>query len=106
MIKKFRRKPVVIEAIQWTGDNYLEISNWCHKDLSPLHNSRITKEDDVIKITDSSSNKYAFKNDYIVKEEGGKISAYKPDIFEKTYEEIEQIKHPYTYIHEDIDKLV
>lgn len=31
MIKKYRKKPVVIRALQWTGDNYTEILNFCDK---------------------------------------------------------------------------
>src|ERR1700761_9516922 len=30
---KFRKKPVVIEAIQWTGDNDLEIMNFVGRQL-------------------------------------------------------------------------
>lgn len=28
MIKKYRKKPVVIEAIQFTGNNFMEIKEW------------------------------------------------------------------------------
>ena len=31
MIKKYRKKPVVIRALQWTGDNYAEILDFCDK---------------------------------------------------------------------------
>ena len=29
---KFRKKPVVIEAVQWTGDNYEEIKRFAKDD--------------------------------------------------------------------------
>lgn len=31
MIKKYRKKPVIIEALQWTGKNLSEIDNFIGK---------------------------------------------------------------------------
>ena len=83
---KYRKKPVVVEAIQWKGD-------W-------------TKEFvDSIKMTNGSSFRYESKgalyidtlegtmkadiNDWIIKGVNGEYYPCKPDIFEKTYEKVE-----------------
>ena len=76
---KFRKKPVVIEAIQWTGDNVEEIGEF----LAGVHwatagrNAVIpTREGDMA----------ASPNDWIIKGIAGEFYPCKPDIFEATYE--------------------
>ena len=76
---KFRKKPVVIEAIQWTGDNVEEIGEF----LAGVHwatagrNAIIpTREGDMA----------ASPNDWIIKGVAGEFYPCKPDIFAATYE--------------------
>ena len=33
MIKKYKKKPVIIEAVQWTGENLSEIDNFVGRTL-------------------------------------------------------------------------
>lgn len=80
-MKKYRKKPVVIEAIQYNGDNYNEISNFTgNKSLLGL------KQSNEIIINTLEGNMIASVGDYIIKGIKGEFYPCKPDIFELTYE--------------------
>jgi hypothetical protein len=76
---KYRKKPVEIDAIQWTGDNKLEIFDFCNM-------SYIT--DQELKIQTLEGSMIASIGDYIIKGVMGEFYPCKPDIFEMTYEKI------------------
>lgn len=99
MVKTYRKKPVEIKAIQWNGNsNKSEIENFVGRELktelesetayvagvgAPIFSLLIETKEGIMK---------AFQNDYIIKEAfpTGDRDFYpcKPDIFEKTYEQI------------------
>ena len=81
MIKKYRKKPVIIEAIQWTGDNLNEIVMFTEK-----HNLQCGENE--LKIKTLEGNMITFLGDYIIKGVRGEFYPCKPDIFEQTYEEV------------------
>lgn len=79
MIKQYRKKPVVIEAVQWTGDNRSEIFAFVGKfavwgDVSGM----------MIKTLEGQH--IASVGDYIIKGVNGEFYPCKPEIFEKTYD--------------------
>jgi len=92
MMQKFRKKPVVIEAIQWEGDNLRQII-----DFTGLHQSankwtwqeyeQVVKRDGL-KIFTLEGKMNADIGDFIIKGVNGEFYPCKPDIFEKTYEPI------------------
>lgn len=77
---KYRKKPVVIEAVQWDGQNFMEIDEF------------VTAEHDtfsrwgIVKIPTLEGVMVASEGDYIIKGVNGEFYPCKPDIFEKTYE--------------------
>lgn len=80
MIKTYRKKPIVIEAVELTSDNFDDILEWmsspaCYNGLSPL---RIQTLEGEMK---------AMPGDFIIKGVNGEFYPCKPDIFHKTYEE-------------------
>jgi len=75
----YRKKPVEIDAIQWTGDNRLEIFDFCNM-------SYIT--DQELRIQTLEGSMIASVGDYIIKGVKGEFYPCKPDIFEMTYEKI------------------
>ncbi|MCK4776932.1 MAG: hypothetical protein KAS39_01065 [Actinomycetia bacterium] len=78
---KYRNKPVVIDAIQFVGENHNEIAEFAGEAC------RMHTENNLTIITlDGAEN--ASKNDFIIKGVNGEIYPCKPDIFEKTYEEV------------------
>lgn len=97
MIKKYRKKPVVIRALQWTGDNYTEILNFCDK-AEFQHQVRsinmfLPGESEILEgieltIETLEGTHEASIGDYIIEGVNGEFYPCKPDIFEKTYEEV------------------
>lgn len=84
----YRKKPVVIEAMQFTGRNFMEIMHWAHDGMPPEMNSIVlhdgTGEGMVIRTLEGDH--HASKGDWIIKGVKGEFYPCKPDIFEATYE--------------------
>lgn len=78
---KFRKKPVVIEAMQLTESNAESIYNW-------MGIQRASKNDEVVKIETLEGLMTANINDWIIKGVKGEFYPCKPDIFEATYEAV------------------
>ena len=71
---RYRKKPIVIEAIQWTGDNPDEILDW-----SGLHAGQLW-----VAIETLEGTMKADIGDWIIKGVQGEFYPCKPDIFEAT----------------------
>lgn len=87
---KYRKKPVVIEAVQWTGSNLEEIKQFVTKDLIYDIDDAAWKvgmgiPEVTIKIKTLEGEMLASVGDYIIKGVGGEFYPCKPDIFQKTY---------------------
>lgn len=80
MAGKYRKKPVVIEAVQWQGNNWREITEWGCKSAQT--------QDDELWIPTLEGIMKASVGDYIIKGVNGEFYPCKPDIFHKTYEKI------------------
>lgn len=77
---KYRKKPVEVEAIQYTGKNLPEIINFVGRSLRVRGNLVVifTLEGEMI----------VSELDYVIKGVNGEFYPCKPDIFEKTYERV------------------
>ena len=75
-VKQYRKKPVVIEAVLYTGENGEAVIKWCNGSLIYEGVSISTPEGEMI----------ATPGDYIIKGVKGEFYPCKPDIFEATYE--------------------
>lgn len=82
MIKKYVKKPIEVEAVQWTGDNTDEIDEFTNRQIY----ENIYKN--CILIETLEGDMEALPGDYIIKDANGEFYPCKPDVFEKTYEEI------------------
>ena len=83
---KFRKKPVVIEAVQWTGtDESFELIG----DLAYNGTRHVQWIGDKLEIPTLEGLMTASLNDWIIKGVSGEIYPCKPDIFEMTYEAAE-----------------
>lgn len=82
MPKKYRKKPVVIEAVQWTGDNIDE--------LFKLEDFKLnyTLVNGILGVYSLEGVMWASVGDYIIKGIKGEFYPCKPDIFKETYEEV------------------
>jgi hypothetical protein len=83
MAQKFKKKPVVIEAVQWTGENNVEVLQFC--DSCYITSSGKTK--DLI-ISTLEGDMSASIGDYIIKGVKGEFYACREDIFDMTYETV------------------
>lgn len=79
----YRKKPVVIEAIQYQReDNILAVQEFVGESL------KYNPDDNEYYIKTLEGNMKASVGDFIIKGVQGEFYPCKPDIFEKTYEEV------------------
>lgn len=83
MVQKFKKKPVVIEAVQWTGSNQFEVMSFCKTCYFTSHG--VVKD---LYIDTLEGDMLAKVNDYIIKGVAGEFYACKPEIFALTYENV------------------
>lgn len=86
---KFRKKPVVIEAIQYNGNNGHEIkifSDGVSIQSPVLEPSEDNPTGSYLQIKTLEGTMIGNVNDWIIKGVNGEFYPCKPDIFEKTYE--------------------
>lgn len=79
---KYRKKPVVIEAVQYTGFNWDEVSAFCEKAERTVTEDGIHTLEGFMRIT---------KGDYIIRGIAGEFYPCKPDIFKDTYDPVEAL---------------
>lgn len=82
---KYRKKPVEIEAIQWTGDNATEIAEFSKTGNRYIEVDEANK---FVRIETLEGVMTASLNDFIIKGVAGEFYPCKPDIFEATYEPV------------------
>lgn len=93
---KYRKKPVVIDAFKWTGDqNQTEDPEWVIEALKdgtvfiPLVDWAIEKYGKpIMEINTLEGVMIASQGDYIIQGVQGELYPCKPDIFELTYEKV------------------
>jgi hypothetical protein len=84
---QYRKKPVVIEAVQFTGDfgNIEKLIQWSNKQVWQ-NTSGFGEFLGTLSINTLEGVMTASKGDFIIKGVQGEFYPCKPDIFEKTYE--------------------
>ena len=91
---KYRKKPVVVEAIQWTGSNLEEIRNFVGSDLiedcEELFDIKRELQKTLASIAIDTLEEIMTVNygDYIIKNEHGDFYPCRLDVFKQTYEEV------------------
>lgn len=87
MIKRYIKKPIVIEAVQFDGWNWREVYQFMSDE--PLMFTQDFRKDEFIVIKTLEGDMKANIGDYIIKGVEGEFYPCKPDIFHKTYEILE-----------------
>lgn len=82
---QYRKKPVVIEAMKWDGQNVDEVGRF----ISDFSGITAFIKGNEIKIPTLEGEMTARQGDWIIKGINGEFYPCKPDIFEKTYEKVE-----------------
>lgn len=83
MISKYVKKPVVVEAVKYTGQNKSEIQSFVGKEL-------VQRLDGSLQIETLEGIMCANVGDYVIKGVSGEFYPCKPIIFNKTYDLVEQ----------------
>jgi hypothetical protein len=87
--QRFRKKPVVVDAIQFTGENVDEIAAFAGE--TPPHRSVSTLgESPLYVIVTLEGDMFASPGDWIIKGVKGEFYPCKPDIFDATYEPVDE----------------
>ena len=86
MIKSYRKKPVVIEAVEWSGDNFAEVHSFTKSQSEMVDGELVifTLEDGINK----TAKHVATVGDMVIRGIQGEFYFCKPDIFNETYSEI------------------
>lgn len=105
--KKYRKKPVTIEAMQLTRDNVHDVAAWCGGRVIKESNSA-DRNDVYIALdiptlegimraetfhTSTYRNGRYHGGDYVIRGVAGEFYPCKPDIFAETYEETHHEHH-------------
>lgn len=95
-MRRYKKKPVVIEATQLTKDNIIAMYEWVHNvDFSTVVGVAYSEIIDNVKangglvIHTLEGEMLARFGDYIIKGIKGEFYPCKPDVFLATYEEVE-----------------
>ena len=78
---RYKTKPCEIEAIQYTGNNLIEILDWGQGKI-------LWNDVDDLFVDTLEGRMRADVYDYIIKGLRGEYYPCKPDVFEKKYEEV------------------
>lgn len=87
----FRKKPVNIAAIQWTGVNTEEVKAFLGKDAKKCYGICLKDAPEKVNLVIETPEGMhtALPGDFIIHGVKGEYYPCKPDIFEQTYEVIE-----------------
>ena len=90
---RFRKRPVEVEAVLWTGDNFEEISRWADwKVISRWPDGgRHGRQISILTLEGAME---ASVGDWIVRGVKGEFYPCKPDIFALTYEHVPDHAEP------------
>lgn len=95
-MKKYIKKPIPIEAVQWTGGNRAEIANFCNQAHFIYHDTAwkagVTGVFVQLVIHTLEGDMTANQGDWIIKGVRGEFYPCAKDIFETTYEEVKDDK--------------
>lgn len=82
----FRKKPVEIQAMRWTGENYQDIRDFTRR--ADGFSAVVYRDGDVITIQTLEGNMSAAIGHWIICGVKGEFYPCRPDIFEATYEPV------------------
>ena len=99
---KYKKKPVIIDAVQWTGKNRREMFDFLTQDtfknetmeISDKHFYIDRHNDGGLVIKTLEGEHLATIGDYIIRGVKGEFYPCKEDIFIQTYEKVEEVNKP------------
>lgn len=85
MIQQFRKKPIVIDAVQFTYETAIECVDFIGSNVT----TRTFQGQPILVILTLEGEMTARLGDWIIKGVNGEFYPCKPDILEKTYERVQ-----------------
>ena len=83
---KYRKKPLEVEAIQWTGDNLSDIVEFAGDKVQWF---KLSESDGIrLSIDTLEGSVIVSKDDFIIRGVVNELYICKPFVFEKTYEPV------------------
>jgi hypothetical protein len=89
---RYRKKPVVIEAVQFTGSNLFECLRFMGEPEHVVNNPELHATDAPI-VRTLEGDMHTSPGDWIIRGVKGEFYPCKPDIFAATYEAVDGPKH-------------
>ena len=83
---KYIKKPVIVDVILWDGGNKGEVERFMGQKIDHAY----TSTNDILMIPTLEGYMSAYKGDWIIKGVKGEFYPCKPDIFNMTYEKVEE----------------
>lgn len=84
---QYRKKPVVIEAVEWKGNNFQDIEQLLET-ANGKRSISYSNQVDYLEIHTLEGTMKANKGDFVILGVSGELYPCKPDIFEKTYDKV------------------
>ncbi len=85
---KFRKKPIIVEAVLWTGDvDNVEAPEWFKNNMK---NGTIRNCDKALIVNTLEGGMFCAVGDYIIQGVKAEVYPCKGDIFKLTYEKVEE----------------
>jgi hypothetical protein len=84
-VQRYRKRPVVIEARQWTGENFRAMASWLNA-AGAYEDCSVSMGAGGLVIHTLEGDMYASPGDWIICGVKGEFYPCKPDIFAETYE--------------------
>lgn len=88
VIKQFKNKPVVVNAMVYDGTNFEDIVKFTKGKAKPHPLPEKFKNKSFMLETTDRTYAYVYIGDYVVEDECGKYYSAKPNVFLKKFEEI------------------
>lgn len=89
MVKLYKKKPVVVEAMQFTRDSWDELVSFTNGKATAFNKSLILEDTFICSINTLEGPMTATEGDYIIRGIKGEFYPCKPDIFWNTYDAVE-----------------
>ena len=89
---KYRRKPIEVVAVQYTGtkENWIELEKFCPYGLTERRHSFDGRKKKYLEIDTFESIMRADINDWVLMDVDGEYYTCNPTMFEKNYEPVEE----------------
>jgi len=97
-VKKYRKRPIVVEAVQVTAENALDVCGWINDGVDEMKQPDARSDayqrymfgepqTMVVEVPTLHGDTEAVEGDWVIRGPQGDFWPVKPDIFEKTYED-------------------